>query len=152
MVQCLWYSLFLFKQVSRHNQIGFFSKQIIDSKKTIEEKETYLVKMRIQCHPFVSFLFIPIADFSLFVANQTKVESKHSMNVFKPRKRESRTLMCVRVCVRVIVSVRVLVCYIFCLFLLVCLFLFVWLFLFVSVCLFCLLYQIVLGCKKKWMR
>ena len=78
----------------------FFKADHQYKKKTIEEKETYLVKMRIPCHPFVSFLFIPIADFSLFVANQTKVESNHYMNVFKPRKRESNmhACMCARFC------------------------------------------------------
>ena len=134
-----------------------FSKQIIDTKKNIEEKEKDLLKMRIQGHQFFSFLSIPIADICLLVATRKLVESFHeciqnqnsSMNVSKTRERESKTLTCMRVTVRVCaflcVSMRVLVCYGFCLFhsfLLFCLFLFF------CVCLFCLLCQIVLGCKK----
>ena len=81
----------------------FFSTQIIDTKKSIEEKEKDLVKMRIQGQQFFSFLFVPIVDFCLFVANQKLVKSNPSMNVSKTRKRESKTLTCVRVCVRVFV-------------------------------------------------
>ena len=74
--------------VSRHNQIGFFFKADHRYKKSIEEKEKDLVKMRIRGHQFFSFLFVPIADFCLFVANKKLVESNPSMNVSKTRKRE----------------------------------------------------------------
>ena len=69
-------------------KLSYFSKQIIDTKKTIEEKGKDLVKMRIQGQQFFSFLFVPIADFCLFVANQKLVESNPSMNVSKTRKKE----------------------------------------------------------------
>ena len=84
-------------------KLSYFSKQIIDTKKSIEEKEKDLVKMRIRGHQFFSFLFVPIADFCLLVANKKLVESNPSMNVSKTRKREFKTLTCVRVCVRVFV-------------------------------------------------
>ena len=91
--------------------------------------------MRIQRHQFFSFLFIPIADFCLFVANRTLVKSNHSMNVFKPRKRESKTLTCVHVCVRLFVCECACVSLLWFLFVFVLLFVFVGLFVFVCQCL-----------------
>merc|ERR1712240_56703 len=81
----------------------FFFQSRSSIQKNYREKEKDFVKMRIQRHQFFSVLFIPIADFCLFVANRTLVKSNHSMNVFKPRKRKSKTLTCVHVCVRLFV-------------------------------------------------
>merc|ERR1712240_927595 len=111
----------------------FFFQSRSSIQKNYREKEKDFVKMRIQRHQFFSVLFIPIADFCLFVANRTLVKSNHSMNVFKPRKRKSKTLTGLHVCVRLFVCACVSLLWF--LFVFVLLFVFIGLFVFVCQCL-----------------